>query len=263
MSWNVRLVEIYVYGGSPSKGDDPSRQRYRGAHVGLLHLHPIARLMMSAARSNPALDPRVIPSEERTKGSKTQQQTARAVIFRPVVSGQSYRITSPPVRGLVRIELAEALESVFERFARQQGFSGKEPLEISLSRGYKANSHGHREGRAADIDAVGGKNLLQWKEEWERAVKHQDRPAETIAARPGRNLGYMLYKALQSDGGWRVNPGGWRVYQNVMQLFGPWTATEGPWKAMQIEKPNPEERQRLADQRWVFQAHQDHIHVAL
>jgi hypothetical protein len=47
-----------------------------------------------------------------------------------------------------------------------------------------------------------------------------------------------------------------------MQLFGPWTGTEGPWKAMQIEKPTSEEHQRLADQQWVFQAHQDHIHVA-
>jgi len=47
-----------------------------------------------------------------------------------------------------------------------------------------------------------------------------------------------------------------------MQLFGPWTATEGPWKAMQIKDPTPYQRQRLADQQWVFHAHQDHIHVA-
>jgi hypothetical protein len=47
-----------------------------------------------------------------------------------------------------------------------------------------------------------------------------------------------------------------------MQLFGPWTATEGPWKPMQIKDPSPYQQQRLADQRWVFQAHQDHIHVA-
>jgi len=48
----------------------------------------------------------------------------------------------------------------------------------------------------------------------------------------------------------------------MMQLFGPWTATEGPRKAMQSKDPNPYQQQRLADQQWVFQAHQDHIHVA-
>ena len=33
-------------------------------------------------------------------------------------------------------------------------------------------------------------------------------------------------------------------------------------KAIQIENPNPYERQILADQQWVFQAHQDHMHAA-
>jgi ATP-dependent exoDNAse (exonuclease V) beta subunit len=75
-------------------------------------------------------------------------------------------------------------------------------------------------------------------------------------------LGYRLYKALQAYGGWRVNPGGWRVYLGVMQLFGPWTAVEGPWKQMQIDTPTTYQKERLADQQWVFQAHQDHIHVA-
>ena len=37
---------------------------------------------------------------------------------------------------------------------------------------------------------------------------------------------------------------------------------EGPWKAMQSKDPNPYQQQRLADQQWVFRAHQDHIHVA-
>ena len=85
---------------------------------------------------------------------------------------------------------------------------------------------------------------------------------EAIAFEHKRNLGYGLYKALQEHGGWRVNPNGWRAYRGVMQLFGPWTATEGPWKAMQIKEPNPYQQQRLADQQWVFRAHQDHIHVA-
>jgi hypothetical protein len=42
---------------------------------------------------------------------------------------------------------------------------------------------------------------------------------------------------------------------NVMQLFGHWTATKGPWKAMRMESPTPEAHQRLADQQWVFRAH--------
>jgi hypothetical protein len=185
-----------------------------------------------------------------------------------VQSGESYRIGSPSVRGLVRPELAEALETVFERFAREHGFTPEKPLEIRLARGFKAGSPGHGEGRAADIAAVSGKSLLAWKQEWDEAIAAAEKlpdpqqQAEAIAGEQKRNLGYGLYKALQEHGGWRVNPKGWQPYQGVMQLFGPWTATEGPWKAMQIKNPNPYQRQRLADQQWVFQAHQDHIHVA-
>ncbi|MGH9960885.1 MAG: hypothetical protein ACREBC_27840 [Pyrinomonadaceae bacterium] len=83
-----------------------------------------------------------------------------------------------------------------------------------------------------------------------------------MAAEQKRNLGYGLYKALQDHGGWRVDKKGWRLYRREKQLFGPWTAAEGPWKAMQAKKPNPYQRQRLADQRWVFRAHKGHIHVA-
>lgn len=227
----------------------------------ILQLHPIGRLVPLPAPTSHWLDKLVVPSEGKDN-SNTARQPAHAVTLRPVRSGGSYRITSPPTRGLVRAELAEALETVFERFALEHGFSGKQPLEISLSRGYKANSQGHKEGRAADIDAVGGKSLLQWKQEWERTMTDGRQPAEALATEQQRNLGYALYKALQEYGGWRVNPTGWRVYRNVMQLFGPWTAIDGPWKAMNVENPTPEERQRLADQQWVFQAHQDHIHVA-
>jgi len=62
--------------------------------------------------------------------------------------------------------LAEALETVFERFACEFGFTPAKPLEISLTRGFKAGSPGHGEGRAADIAAVGGKSVLAWKQEW-------------------------------------------------------------------------------------------------
>ena len=188
--------------------------------------------------------------------------------LRPVQSGQAYRIASPPARGLVTPELADALETVFEGFARERGFTPEKPLEIRLARGFKAGSHGHGEGRAADISAVGGKSLLEWKQAWDQemaaAEKLSDlqKQAEAIAAEQQRNLGYGLYKVLQEHGGWRVDHKGRRRYRGVMQLFGPWTATEGPWKAMQIKNPNLYEQQRLADQQWIFQAHQDHIHVA-
>jgi len=213
-------------------------------------LRPVGRLIPVAARHP---EPKIPPTVQS---------------LRPVRGGQTYRITSPAARGLVRPALAEALEAVFERFARERGFTSEKPLDVRLSRGFKAGSRGHGEGRAADIAAVDGKALLVWKQEWEQAVAAAEKPpdaqqrAETIAAEQQRNLGYALYKALQEHGGWRVNQEGWRPYRGVMQLFGPWTATEGPWKAMHIKDPNAYQRQRLADQQWVFRAHQDHIHVA-
>lgn len=186
--------------------------------------------------------------------------------LRPVPSGRAYRITSPPARGLVTPALAEALEAVFESLAEQHGFTRERPLALDLSRGFMAGSHGHGEGRAADIATVGGKGLLQWKREWDQAVAARwsdpQRQPEAIAAEQKANLGYGLYKALQERGGWRVNPAGWRPYRGVMQLFGPWTATEGPWTPLQIANPTPHQRKRLADQQWIFAAHRDHIHVA-
>jgi hypothetical protein len=228
----------------------PMQPSSNGAHPKVLQLRPVARLVPIAA-------PQPKPEAPRTTRS-----------LQPVRSGQAYCITSPPARGLVTPELAEALQTVFEGFARERGFTSEKPLEIHLARGFKAGSHGHGEGRAADIVAVGGKGLLVWKQEWEQAVVAADtlsdgpQRAETVAAERRRNLGYALYKALQEHGGWRVNQEGWRTYRGVMQLFGPWTATEGPWKPLQIKDPNPYQHQRLADQQWVFRAHQDHIHVA-
>jgi hypothetical protein len=184
------------------------------------------------------------------------------------MSGHVYRLTSPLARGLVTPALARALETVLERFAHQRGFTAEKPLEIHLARGFRAGSPGHGQGRAADIDTVGGKGLLDWKREWARALVAAEalstpqQQADAIATEQRRNLGYGLYKALQAFGGWRVNAGGWRVYRGVTQLFGPWTATEGPWKALHLERPTPAQRQRFADQQWVFRAHQDHIHVA-
>jgi len=228
----------------------PMQPRLSAPPHRLVRLRPIGRLMpVAALRPEPEAAPHV-----RT--------------LRPVRSGRAFRITSPPARGLVTPELAEALETVFERFANERGFTPDKPVEIRLARGWKASSHGHYEGRAADIADVVGKGLLVWKQEWDQAMNQAEKLADSQqrtdakAAEQRRNLGYGLYKALQAHGGWRVNKAGWRVYRGVMQLFGPWTATEGPWKAVQIADPTPEQQQRLRDQQWVFRAHQDHIHVA-
>jgi hypothetical protein len=236
-------------GESDVNGVVPVQPSLKEADYKRLQIRPIGRLVPVAA------------SQLKLNASPTVRN------LRPVRSGKAYRITSSPVRGLVTPKLAEALEIVFEKFAGC-GFTPENPLEISFSRGFKAGSHGHGEGRAADIVAVGGKSLLEWKQEWDRAMDMAGELAdlqqrsEVVAAEQQRNLGYGLYKALQEYGGWRVNPGGWQPYRNVMQLFGPWTAIEGPWKPMQIENPTFYQQQRLADQQWVFQAHRDHIHVA-
>lgn len=188
--------------------------------------------------------------------------------LRPVRSGEAFRIVSPPGHGLVRPELAEPVEAVFGTFARECGATPEHPLEIRLARGFQSGSPGHGEGRALDIVAVGGEELGAWKQEWDKAmeaaerISDSDAKARAIASEQKRNLGFGLYKALQDHGGWRVNRGGWHRYRSVMQLFGPWTATEGPWKTMQIENPTAYQRERLADQEWVFRQHQDHIHVA-
>jgi len=243
----------------------PNRAPYR-----MIQIRPVGRLVPLAAPPNRLLEQPLAPSAGKGRGERdtTRQQLADAITLRPVQSGQTYRITSSPVRGLVRPELAEALETVFERFSHDRGFTPEKPLEIRLSRGFQAGSPGHGEGRAADVAAVDGKSLLEWKQEWDRAIASAEKlsdpqqQADAIAAEQKRNLGYGLYKALQEHNGWRVDPKGWRPYRGVMQLFGPWTATEGPWKAMQIKEANPYQRQRLADQQWVFRAHQDHVHVA-
>ncbi len=249
-AWGYLVVMTSVL-GEPQVGTAvPVQPSLNGVHPTPSQLRPVGRLV-------PMAPPQPEPEAPSTIRS-----------LRPVQSGQAYRIASAPARGLVTPELAEALETVFERFPRERGFTLEKPLEIRLARGFKAGSPGHGEGRAADIVAVAGKSLLEWKKEWDEAMAAAEKltdplqRGEVIAPELKRNLGYGLYEALQAHGGWRVNPKGWRPYRGVMQLFGPWTATHGPWKAMQIKEPNPYQRQRLADQQWVFQAHQDHIHVA-
>jgi hypothetical protein len=254
------LVLIERTLGEPDAGMvAPIQQPLDKAHHQTLQLRPIGRLIPVAGRQ--------LELESMAQAPEPQA-TPTVHTLRLVRGGQAYRVTSPAARGLVRPELAEALETIFERVARERGFTPEKPLEIQLSRGFKADSHDHGEGRAADITSVGSKALREWKREWEQAMAaagslpEPEQQAEATAAEQQRNLGYGLYKALQAHGGWRVNKDGWRPYRGVMQLFGPWTATEGPWKAMRIENPNAYQQQRLADQRSVFRAHQDHVHVA-
>jgi hypothetical protein len=104
----------------------------------------------------------------------------------------------------------------------------------------------HQVGRAADIYAVMGIGLDQWKHKWDEA----QRVARTVTSEQSRvirgreqkqNLGWRLYKTLQRYGRWA------QPYGYPIQLFGPWTRTEGPWRYIS---------DRLLD------AHRDHIHVA-
>jgi hypothetical protein len=245
-----RIVLSGKLGGSDREVPLPRQSRFNGESPNRLQLRPVGRLVQI---TSPIIKTGTSPIDRSLK---------------PIQSGQAYRITSPPASGLVIPELAEVLENIFERFACGYGFSAENPLEIQLARGFQAASHGHAEGRAVDIAAMGGRSLFEWKQEWERTMANAEKLSDTqeqngaIVSDKQHNLGYGLYKALQEYGGWRLDPKGWLPYRGVVQLFGPWTATEGPWKEMKIKNPNLFQQQRLRDQQWVFQAHQDHIHVA-
>ena len=172
------------------------------------------------------------------------EQTTPDPALQPIPSGQTYRVTSPPEHSLVTPPLASTLHQVFEQFAPANGFSAEQPLSISFGRGTLGL---HRFGRAADIYAVGEKDLSQWAHDWNSAMRQaataptpQER-ARLVAEEQARNLGYKLYKALQNHGGWAQPPG------YPVQLFGPWTRGEGPHKAISEQ---------------LLQAHRDHIHIA-
>jgi hypothetical protein len=143
---------------------------------------------------------------------------------------------------MVTPELAGELSRVLERFAAEAGFSAQNPVGLFFKPGVVGH---HKVGRAADIYAVRGIGLDQWKARWDRA--QQAARAATVRSvdgdghEPRHNLGWRLYKALQCYGRWA------QPYGYPIQLFGPWTRTEGPWKYISG---------RLLD------AHRDHIHVA-
>jgi len=162
----------------------------------------------------------------------------------PLPSGSAYHIVSPPASALVTRELANELGRVLERFARDASFSERNPVRLFFRPGVVGH---HQVGRAADLYAVDGQGLDQWKQRWDESVERatragsaEEREAIMRKERAG-NLGWRLYKTLQLHGRW-ARPAGYPV-----QLFGPWTRTEGPW--------------RLISDR-LLQAHRDHLHVA-
>lgn len=162
----------------------------------------------------------------------------------PLPSGRAYRVVSPPVNAMMTRELADEMSRVLERFAIEAGFDDQRPVGVL----FKPGVFGHHQlGRAADIYAVGGVGIDQWKRRWDDACGRAARTAGPAARQiitkiePVTNLGWRLYKALQSYGRWS------QPYGYPIQLFGPWTRSEGPWK-------------QISDR--LLRAHHDHIHVA-
>ncbi len=162
-----------------------------------------------------------------------------------VPSGRAYWIEPAPQRELVTPVLAGALQRVLGQFAAEAGFDERKPVSLFFKPGVVGH---HKLGRAADIYAVGGVGLDEWKRRWDAAHRRAARasmPEERMAiARQEQknNLGWRLYKALQIHGRWS------QPYGYPIQLFGPWTRTEGPWKY-------------ISDR--LLYAHGDHIHVAM
>ena len=160
----------------------------------------------------------------------------------PVPSGRAYRVASPAQNALVTPALARELQRVLEQFTREAGRDESRPVEIFFRPGIFGH---HQVGRAADIYAVGGLGLDEWKQRWDRAPEQTSAPQQrriVVQREQMNNLGWRLYKALQRYGKWS------QPYGYPIQLFGPWTRSEGPWKY-------------ISDR--LLKAHRDHIHVAL
>ena len=151
----------------------------------------------------------------------------------PISSGRAYRATPLPPSAFVTTVLADELARVLERFAIEAGFTAERPVEILFKPGIVGH---HQVGRAADIYAVGGRGLDAWKSDWDTALTHG-----TVTSERQRNLGWRLYKAIQTYGRWS-QPQGYPI-----QIFGPWTRSEGPWRP-------------ISDA--LLFAHRDHIHIA-
>ena len=183
------------------------------------------------------------------------------VPLREIRNGQAYQMISPGERNLVTPESAQALEKAFETFAARCGFTAQNPVSIELTRGYEAGDRGHGRGMAVDIRSVGGQSIAQWAQEFAKAMAQakfiEDAPERRslIAQQTSSNLGYLLYRTL-------FEQGGWRIYNQVVQLFGPWTPRLGPWKRLHFEYPAEAQKRVLFEQERIYRAHRDHIHVA-
>ena len=162
----------------------------------------------------------------------------------PIRSGRYFRIESPLHNALVTKDLANELEKVFERF----GLKVRNGVGPRIGIFFKPGIFGHHQvGRAADIYGVGGLGLDEWKRLWDDAWRRCSCIPDVRKRRViwmierNNNLGWQLYKTLQTCGRW-CQPHGYPI-----QLFGPWTRSEGPWKM-------------ISD--FLLNAHRDHIHVA-
>lgn len=162
----------------------------------------------------------------------------------PVPSGHAYRVVSPPHHGVVTPALARELSAVLERFACEAGFTPARPVTVTFEPGTVGH---HRVHRAADIYAVAGVRLDEWKRRWDAAhaaARARSMPEEREAllrAERRRNLGWRLYRAIIRYGRWS------QPYGFPVQVFGPWTRSDGPWRY-------------ISDR--LLHAHRDHIHVA-
>jgi len=160
-----------------------------------------------------------------------------------VPGGRSYRTNAPAYNAPVTSELAQELKRVLECFARNAGFGPHERVLVSFGPGIVGH---HQVGRAADIYEVADVGLHLWYQRWRRHFEEAlcvDPVSRQNLLRRERqmNLGWRLYKALQTLGRWAQPPG------YPVQLFGPWTRQEGPWRA-------------ISDR--LLRAHFDHIHIA-
>ncbi len=159
-------------------------------------------------------------------------------------SGRNFRVDSPPVNALVTPGLAHELQRVLDRFGRDVTLGCGKRVGVFFKPGIFGH---HKVGRAADIYAVGGLGLDIWKRRWDEAQQSVARANSEFEKRAivdkerRNNLGWRLYKTLQTCGRWS-QPCGFPI-----QLFGPWTREEGPWKF-------------ISD--FLLNAHRDHIHVA-
>ncbi len=162
----------------------------------------------------------------------------------PIQSGENFRVDSPASYSFVTPELAAELERVLELFGAKTRNDGKGRVGVFFKPGIFGH---HKVGRAADIYAVGGIGFEDWKRDWNAAlhscfaIASEDERRARLSDERRKNLGWQLYKTLQTCGRWS-QPHGYPI-----QLFGPWTRSEGPWKY-------------ISD--FLLNAHRDHIHVA-